>query len=106
MKQLQNPTDLFSAQQRYPLGLGEMSTILLAKDLAANLVLLDDYKARRLAKAEGLEILGCVEVLEAFYALGHLTDLRAYFQELITHNVYIHKRLLDRRFRALGLPPL
>jgi len=44
-----------------------MSTILLAKELGANPVLLDDYRARKLAKAEGLEILGSVGLLETFY---------------------------------------
>jgi uncharacterized protein len=80
--------------------------LLVAKELGANLVLLDDYKARRLAKAEGLQILGSVGLLETFYARGYLTDLRSCFRQLITHNVYIDQRLLDRRLRALGLPPL
>ncbi len=83
-----------------------MSTILLAKEIEVNLVLLDDYKARKLAKAEGLQILGSVGLLETFYVRGYLPDLRACFRQLIAHNVYIDQRLLDRRLRALGLPPL
>jgi predicted nucleic acid-binding protein len=83
-----------------------MSTILLAKELGANLALLDDYKARKLAKGEGLEILGTVGLLESFYLRRYLTDLRSAFQILLTHNVYIDQRLLDRRLRSLGLPPL
>jgi len=83
-----------------------MSTIQLAKELGANLVLLDDYKESKLAKAEGLQILGSVGLLETFYARGYLPDLRTCFRQLITHNVYIDQRLLDRRLRALGLPPL
>jgi predicted nucleic acid-binding protein len=71
-----------------------------------DLVLLDDYKARKLAKTGGLEILGSIGLLEAFHARGYSTDLRACFRQLTTHNVYIHQRLLDRRLRALGLPPL
>jgi uncharacterized protein len=106
VKQLQYPSALLSAQQRYTLGSGEMSTILLAKEVSANLVLLDDYKARKLAKAEGLKIIGSVGLLEALYGRGYLTDLRACFRQLISHNVYIDQRLLDRRLRALGLPPL
>ena len=43
-----------------------MSTIILAKELGGNLVLLDDYGARKLAKSEGLEILGSVGLLEIF----------------------------------------
>ena len=83
-----------------------MSTILLAKELGANPALLDDYTARKLAKAEGLEILGSVGLLETFYVRRYLTDLRSAFRQLLTHNVYIDQRLLDRRLRSLGLPPL
>jgi len=106
VKQLQNPVGLGLAQQKHALGFGEMSTILLAKELGANLVLLDDYKARKLAKAERLEVMGSVGLLEAFYARGYMTDLRSFFRQLLTHNVYIDQRLLDRRLRALGLPPI
>jgi predicted nucleic acid-binding protein len=106
VKALQNPAGLYSAQRKYGLGPGEMSTILLAKEIGANPVLLDDYRARKLAKVEGLEILGTVGLLEAFYLRHYLTDLRTAFQQLLTHNVYIDQRLLDRRLRALGLPPL
>ena len=106
VKALQNPAGLHSAQRKYGLGPGEMSSILLAKELGANPVLLDDYRARKVAKAEGLGVLGSIGLLETFYRRRYLTDLRSVFQELLTHNVYIDKRLLDRRLRALGLPPL
>jgi predicted nucleic acid-binding protein len=106
VKAVQNPAGLFSAQRKHGLGPGEMSTILLAKELGASPVLLDDYRARKVAKAEGLEILGSVGLLETFYLRDYLTDLRGVFRQLLTHNVYIDKRLLDRRLRALRLPPL
>jgi predicted nucleic acid-binding protein len=63
---VQNPTALYTAQRNYGLSPGEMSTIILAKELGGNLVLLDDYGARKLAKSEGLEILGSVGLLEIF----------------------------------------
>lgn len=75
VKSVQNPAGLLSAQRKYVLGPGEMSTIVLAKELGANPVLLDDYRARKLAKAEGLEILGIVGLLETFYLRRYLTDL-------------------------------
>jgi len=68
--------------------------------------LLDDYRARKLAKAEGLEILGSVGLLETFYLRRYLTDLQGAFRQLLVHNVYIDQRLLDRRLRSLGLPAL
>ena len=106
VKAVQNPAGLYSAQRKYGLGPGEMSTILLAKELGANPVPLDDYRARKLAKAEGLKILGSVGLLETFYLRHYLTDLGSMFRQLLTHNVYIDQRLLDRRLRSLGLPPL
>jgi predicted nucleic acid-binding protein len=83
-----------------------MSIILLAKELGANIVLLDDYRAHKLAKAKGLEILGSGGLLETFYLRRYLTDLRSVFRQLLVHNVYIDQRSLDRRLRSLGLPPL
>jgi hypothetical protein len=57
-------------------------------------VLLDDYRARKLAKAEGLQILGSVGLLEAFYLRRYLTDLRGVFRQFLVHNVYIDQRLV------------
>ena len=106
VKAVKNPAEVYSAQRKYGLGPGEMSTILLAKELGANPVLPDDCTARKVAKAEGCGVIGSVGLLETFYLRRYLTDLRSVFQELVTHNVYIDKRLLDRRLRALGLSPL
>jgi len=105
VKALQNPWDLLVAQQKYGLGVGELSTILLGKELHANAVLLDDYHARKLARAEGLLVRGSVGLLETFYLGGYLPDLRAAFRRLLAHS-YIDQRLLDLRLRALGLPRL
>jgi hypothetical protein len=105
VRNLQNQADLLVAQQNYALGVGELSTILLGKELHANAVLLDDYKARKLATAKGLQVRGSVGLLETFYLRGYLTDLRAAFRQLLTDS-YIDQRLLDRRLRALGLPLL
>ena len=106
VKAVQNPAGINLEQRKYGLGPGEMSTILLAKEIGANPVLLDDYRARKVAKAQGLEILGSVGLLEIFYLRHYLTDLRIVFRQLLAHDVYIDKRLLDRRLQALGLRPL
>lgn len=106
VKAVPNPARLYSAQRKYGLGPGEMSTILLAKEFRVNPVLLDDYRARKVAKAEGLGVMGSIGLLETFYLRRYLADLRSVFQDLATHSVYIDKRLLDRRLQRLGLPPL
>ena len=105
VKQLQNQADLLAAREKYALGVEELSTILLGKEIRADALLLDDYNARKLARAEGFPVRGSVGLLETFYLGGHLTDLRAAFRHLLAHS-YIDQRLLDLRLRALGLPPL
>lgn len=105
VKKLQNHEDLLAAQQKFALGLGELSTIFLAKEIHATTALLDDYNARKFAKTEGIEVRGSVGLLETFYLRGSLSDLRAAFRQLLTHS-YIDPRLLDIRLQALGLPPL
>ena len=72
---------------------------------AGLLALLDDYHARKLAKAEGLQVRGTVGLLETFCLRAHLPDLRATFQQLLRHS-YIDQQLLDLRLRTLRLPPL
>jgi len=105
VKQLQNPAALLAAQEKHALGVGELSTILLGKEIQANALLLDDYHARKLAWAEGFQVRGSVGLLETFYRGGHLTDLRAAFRQLLVHS-YIDQRLLDLRLEALGIPRL
>ena len=84
VKPLRNQAELLTAQEAYPLGLGEISTILLADEIP-----LDDYNAGKLARAEGFHVRGSFGLLEAFYTRGELTDLRT-----------------DLRLRSLNLPPL
>jgi predicted nucleic acid-binding protein len=105
VKRLRNQANLLAAQGKYALGIGELSTILLGKEIHADALLLDDYGARKLASAEGFQVRGSLGLLETFYLGGHLTDLRAAFRQLLAHS-YIDQRLLDLRLRALGLPPL
>ncbi len=106
VKKLQYPSALVAARQKYALGAGELSTILLGKELRADVVLLDDYNARKLAVNEGLRVRGSVGFLELFYVRGYLGDLREVFQKLVANNVYIDRRLLNRRLESFGLAPL
>lgn len=105
VKQLENQTGLQSAAEEHSLGIGELSTILLGKEMQANEVLVDDFSARRLARSEGLFVRGTLGLLETFYLQGYVTDLRTVFQSLKAHS-YIDQRLLDLRLRALRLPQL
>ena len=106
VKPIQNPAELAAAESKFNIGVGELSTIILARELKAELTLVDDLRARRLAKSEGLDIRGAVGLLELLYRRGDISDLRSTFQQLFSHTVYVDRALLNRRLQLLGLPPL
>ena len=106
VRTVRNVVKLSAMKKSFALGAGELSTIILCKEINAEAVLLDDFHAREVARQEGLRVRGTVGILETLYRRGFVIDLRLMFQQLIAHNVYIDKRLLDRRLRSLGLAPL
>lgn len=53
----ESPTDHLLEQSCQGLSAGERGAILLAKSLRANLVLVDEWKARRIAREAGLAII-------------------------------------------------
>ncbi len=48
---------------------------MLGQELKADIVLIDDMKARKVAREEGLAVLGCVGVLQDAFGLKLLPDL-------------------------------
>jgi uncharacterized protein len=88
------------------LGIGELSTIALAKEIAADLVLMDDSKARRTAVEQGLRIVGCVGVLEDACRSGLLSDLRHVYRQLLASGAYLDPRILESSLRSLHMEPL
>ena len=106
VRELKNPSDLTLAQARFGLGIGELSTMLLAKQVAADLVILDDLGARRLAQREGFKVQGSVAILEACFRKGHLIDLRQAYEEMIKRGVYLNRQLLNVSLKSFNLPPL
>lgn len=88
------------------LGAGERGTILLARSLEADLVLLDEWKARRVAQEAGLPVVGCLAVLEAGARKGLLPDLREAYIDLLRQGIRFDLRLLQDSLARLGLPKL
>ena len=106
VRPVQRPGDLSAAQARFRLGLGELSTILLAKEIGATMVLMDEARGRRLAKEAGLDVRGTLGILENLFRRREIDDLRAAFEKLLVHQVYLDRDLLNRRLGLFGLLPL
>jgi hypothetical protein len=106
VRQIRNPADLTLAQTRFGLGVGELSTMLLAREIRADLVILDDLGARKLAQKEGFKVQGCIAILEAGFRKGFLPDLHRAYDEMLKRGVYLNRQLLNLSLKSFGLPPI
>lgn len=88
------------------LGAGELSTILLARELRASVALIDERKARRLATSHGLAVSGSIAVVESGYRKKYVSDLREVYQRLLAANIWIDQQKLNQSLASFGLSPL
>ena len=88
------------------MGIGETSAIILGQEVNAGLVLLDEIKARKVAREFGIAVLGCVGILEDAFGLHLLSDLAQAYRQLISAGAYIDRRILENSLKALNLPPM
>lgn len=95
--------ELAGLRQQHPLGRGELASVLLARKLTADLVLMDDRAARRLARRQQLNVLGTVGVLEAACRRGWVADLRDLYRRLLATGFYVERRILNASLNSLGL---
>ena len=98
--------ELAGLRARHPLGAGELATVLLARALPAELAIIDERSARRLAQAQGVTVIGCVGILERGHRRGFVPDLRDAYGQLLVHGIRIDRQILDQSLTSVGLPPL
>src|SRR5205823_2869518 len=75
------------------LGLGECSAMLLAEELGARWLLMDDLAARREAKARSLPVLGTVGTILLAKQRGLIPSVSEVLDELIGHGTRISESL-------------
>lgn len=88
------------------LGAGERSIIYLASALTADLVLIDDERARRAAKSVGLTIAGSIAILEWGAMRNRIPDLRSAYLNLLQQGIRYDRQLPDHSLERLGLAKL
>ncbi|MCG7850846.1 MAG: DUF3368 domain-containing protein [ANME-2 cluster archaeon] len=81
---------------KHEIGVGESETIILAKELKADIVLIDDRIAREIAISMGLNVTGTLAIIyEAINRNIINEDFREIIKVLRKNNVWISDELLD-----------
>ena len=75
---------------------GEAEVIILALELNAGLVLIDEYIARDIAKSRGLAVIGTVGILADAYEKGLINDLKKVLDDLRSKKVWISEKVCNR----------
>jgi predicted nucleic acid-binding protein len=100
------PVDTFIERACQILGAGELGAILLARSINADLTLIDESKARRVARDAGLSVMGCIGILELGWKRGVVSDLRQAYIELLRQGIRLDLKLLESSLAKCGLPGL
>ena len=74
---------------------GEAETIVLAEELNADAVLIDDLKARKIAKLRGLNVIGTIGVLLNAKDKGFISEVKPLLEALTKRKIRISKELYD-----------
>ncbi|HSG41082.1 MAG TPA: DUF3368 domain-containing protein [Thermoanaerobaculia bacterium] len=82
------------------LGQGELEAMALYKRIQANRLLVDDYRARKVARLNGIEVVGSLGVLLRAKETGLVTEIRPLVAAIQAAGVHYGEQLVDD---ALGL---
>lgn len=89
-------------QKSTNLDLGECAAIILAKEIQASQILLDDLDARRVAKARNLSVIGTIGTLILAKQRGTIASIKVILDDLIEGGTYISQRLYQDALAIAG----
>jgi uncharacterized protein len=85
---------------------GEAEVLTLAKEMKADLILLDEEKARKSAIIAGFEVIGLIGLFIVAKNLGLLKEVRSSIEELKTKRFRVSDKIVAETLRAVGEKPI
>lgn len=84
------------------LGQGELAAIALYKQLSADLLLIDDARAKKVAYLNNLEVMGSLGVLLLAKNTGRMVSIKPAITLLRCSSIFISEQLLDQILTLAG----
>ncbi len=82
------------------IGAGEAEAIVLALEQQPGIVLIDDLKARRFAKMNGLKIIGTMGILLKAKKEGLVKEIKPLISELLSSDIRISTKIIEITLQA------
>ena len=83
----------------HTLGLGEAEVLVLAKEKRADLVLLDENKARKAARRAGFQVMGVLGLLVTAKRRRLIPSVEPFIKELLNQGFRLSRKVVERALR-------
>jgi uncharacterized protein len=87
------------------LGRGELEAMALYKRLGADRLLVDDLRARRIARLNSIAIIGSIGVLLMAKVEGHLSVVRPRLEAIRSAGIHLSEQLIAEALQVAGEEP-
>ena len=81
---------------------GEVEVMILSKEIAADVVIIDDANAKKHAKYLGLPVTGTLGVLIKAKREGYINELKPIFSQMVENGIYISQSLMKSCLKQAG----
>jgi len=78
------------------LGLGELEAITLYKELDADVLLIDDNRAKKYAVLNGVKVIGSLGILIKAKEEGYIDRVKPFLEDIMKSEVYISDKLIAK----------
>lgn len=85
---------------------GEAEVLALARELEADLILLDEEKARKSAVIAGFNVMGLLGLFNLAKNTGLIHEVRPLINELMTKKFRISDKVIEEALKKAGEPPI
>ena len=90
------------AMYKTQLHAGEVEVMILSKEIAADVVIIDDGNAKKHAKYLGLPVTGTLGVLIKAKREGYINELKPIFSQMVEKGIYISQSLMESCLKQVG----
>lgn len=81
---------------------GEAEVLVMAKEIQADLLLLDEEKARKSAVRAGFKVMGLVGILIVAKKMGLITDIGTYIEKLQREKFRLSEKIVNMALKQAG----